>query len=225
MPRTAISIPITNIDSANAALQGYFSSKFYKTIDKDGEILMEYSPMTGFVAPWYIAVKPEPAAIVIECFLGKPHKKEMELKGTYGFVVKDQARAALAEMQQVIAASQYYNPYPAGPMAPAPDAAQAAYDPQNPAAAGSPIPAYAPQTIRVDEKKGKWAFVSIAIGAIGLIGALTNAFVLGWLIGIIGIMLAVNALKTSKRGFAIAGIVLNCILIAIWALSLVSLFL
>jgi hypothetical protein len=103
--------------------------------------------------------------------------------------------------------------------------AQPAYQHQAAEAeAAAPAHAYAPQSSPGNEKKAKWAFVSIGVGAVGLVGALTGLFTMGWIIIVIGIIFGVNALKTSKRGFAILGIVLNCISIPIFILAVVYAF-
>ena len=208
MPRTTITIPIQNIDSANAVLQNYFAQNEYEVINVNGEVLMKKSIMPGLAEPWFIAARFDTSFLVVECFMGKPHKREKDLTGMYALLVKEQAQKVLKEIEQLVTYSQFYNPQ-------SPEVS-------NPVNAEAFVPAYAPQAGKMSEKKAKWAYVSIIIGVIAIIGALSNVFFLGVIVIIIGIIFGANSLKTSKRGFAIAGIVLNCISVPIMVLTFLS---
>ncbi len=194
MARTTVAVDIADINSANSTLQKFFSDHGYTAENIGGEVLMKNTLLTGLVQPWFIAVKNEPNKIILEGFIGKPHKKEQELVGFYGSAIKKRASKDMTQMVQLLGSNNI---------------AESGNPAQTRTAVPS-APAYVPSSKPSTEHKAKFAYFSIGIGILAIILPLTSIFI-GGLGLLIGVFLGIDSLNTSKRKIAIAGIVVNCL--------------
>ena len=225
MSRTTIEIPINyELNNAYQKLNQYFTEHGYTSVVVDDETIMKSSHIAGFTKPWFIAIKGEQSKIILESFVGKPHKKESDLEGFVGAMIKMPAKNALVEIEQLLTTNQAVvtNSQPA--VQPQINTVADGQTPTNETSTPS-IPApptYIPQAGALAEKNAKYAYISIGIGIFAIIGALTGTIAVGGLGLLLGIMLGVGSLKTSKRKLAILGIILNILSLPILILVVLA---
>ena len=190
---TIINIPMNNYtpQKAEELIQGWLAAHEFQYKQENGETYFEYGDgiVTAFTGFQYLLY---PQRVELRCWMGKK-RKARQLEGFYGAIwFANQSPPNPYPPQQ--------NPYTA-PIS----------SPQQPHYT-NPAPPPDIESIRqqVDKKKANCALAGFILSLVMLI-MLFFGWALGLPVAIVAIWLCCYGLKSSRKGLAVAGIVITCI--------------
>lgn len=221
---TIINIPINNYNPQRAEelIQGWLAAHEFQYMQENGEAYFEYGDgiVTAFKGFQYLLY---PQRVELRCWMGKK-RKARQLEGFYGAIWIEEYKKDLDTLTNALSAlnqsdmSQQNNPSPIpnqSPPNPYPTQQPpytAPIPPQQQPYYTNPAPPPNIESIRqqVDKKKATCALIGFILSLVMLI-----SLFFGWAFGlpvvIVAIWLCCYGLKSSRKGLAVAGIVITCI--------------
>ena len=221
---TIINIPMNNYtpQKAEELIQGWLAAHEFQYKQENGETYFEYGDgiVTAFKGFQYLLY---PQRVELRCWMGKK-RKARQLEGFYGAIWIEEYKKDLDTLSRALSAlnqngmPQQNNPAPIPNQSP-----PNPYPPQqNPYTAPisspqqphytNPAPPPDIESIRqqVDKKKANCALAGFILSLVMLI-MLFFGWALGLPVAIVAIWLCCYGLKSSRKGLAVAGIVITCI--------------